>query len=152
MAQASEVLKQFVTLSWNMLEVHCFQDTVLMGLQWLMHSTLVGNCLWLSFYIFTNAICLVFSNVNTVGNRQPLSVEGSNVEKALRAAQQDFKTGKARSVDSSLPQCVKLEVSERLALHSDGDVVIGGFFPLHYVAAQPQNSYNNKPQMTSCSG
>uniref|UniRef100_A0A3P9B0W5 G-protein coupled receptors family 3 profile domain-containing protein n=1 Tax=Maylandia zebra TaxID=106582 RepID=A0A3P9B0W5_9CICH len=34
---------------------------------------------------------------------------------------------------SRLSQCVKLGGSELPALHSDGDVVIGGFFPLHYV-------------------
>ncbi|XP_028275901.1 olfactory receptor CU1 [Parambassis ranga] len=42
--------------------------------------------------------------------------------------------------------------SEALALQSDGDVVIGGFFPLHYVASDPQNSYHSKPQITTCSG
>uniref|UniRef100_A0A3P8PL06 G-protein coupled receptors family 3 profile domain-containing protein n=1 Tax=Astatotilapia calliptera TaxID=8154 RepID=A0A3P8PL06_ASTCA len=46
--------------------------------------------------------------------------------------------------------CVKLGGSELLALHSDGDVVIGGFFPLH-VASNPQYSYNSKPQTTPCS-
>uniref|UniRef100_A0AAX7SHZ3 G-protein coupled receptors family 3 profile domain-containing protein n=1 Tax=Astatotilapia calliptera TaxID=8154 RepID=A0AAX7SHZ3_ASTCA len=39
-----------------------------------------------------------------------------------------------------------------VALHSDGDVVIGGFFPLHYVASKPEYSYNSEPQVTSCSG
>ncbi|KAL3991780.1 ficolin [Sarotherodon galilaeus] len=42
--------------------------------------------------------------------------------------------------------------SEPLALHSEGDIVIGGFFPLHYVAPKPQQSYNNKPQIPPCSG
>ncbi|XP_039987205.1 extracellular calcium-sensing receptor [Xiphias gladius] len=54
--------------------------------------------------------------------------------------------------DSSLPQCVKLGDSESLALQSKGDIVIGGFFPLHYVAAKPQHSYSSKPQLTPCSG
>uniref|UniRef100_A0A3B4G0W9 G-protein coupled receptors family 3 profile domain-containing protein n=1 Tax=Pundamilia nyererei TaxID=303518 RepID=A0A3B4G0W9_9CICH len=55
-----------------------------------------------------------------------------------------------RDVSSNLPQCVKLGGSKLLALHSDGDVVIGGFFPLH-VASNPQYSYNSKPQTTPCS-
>ncbi|XP_031608146.2 extracellular calcium-sensing receptor-like [Oreochromis aureus] len=42
--------------------------------------------------------------------------------------------------------------SEPLALHSEGDIVIGGFFPLHYVAPKPQQSYNNEPQIPPCSG
>uniref|UniRef100_A0A3P9B084 Extracellular calcium-sensing receptor-like n=1 Tax=Maylandia zebra TaxID=106582 RepID=A0A3P9B084_9CICH len=62
-----------------------------------------------------------------------------------------LKIGDVRS-GSSLPQCVKLERSELLALHLDGDVVIGGFFPLHYVASDPQYSYKTKPETTSCSG
>ncbi|XP_030600127.1 extracellular calcium-sensing receptor-like [Archocentrus centrarchus] len=61
-------------------------------------------------------------------------------------------TREVQSVDSSLPQCVKVGSNELLALHSDGDVVIGGFFPLHYAASKPQHSYNSKPQIISCSG
>ncbi|XP_041850953.1 extracellular calcium-sensing receptor-like [Melanotaenia boesemani] len=56
------------------------------------------------------------------------------------------------SVDSSSPQCVKLEDNEPLTLQSDGDVVIGGFFPLHYVVSESHHSYHNKPQTTLCSG
>ncbi|KAI3353700.1 hypothetical protein L3Q82_004942 [Scortum barcoo] len=55
-------------------------------------------------------------------------------------------------VASSPPQCVKLSDSEPLALQSGGDVVIGGFFPLHYMAPKPHHSYNSKPQLTPCSG
>ncbi|KAF7651621.1 hypothetical protein LDENG_00108230 [Lucifuga dentata] len=53
---------------------------------------------------------------------------------------------------SSSPQCVKLGDSEPLALQLDGDVVIGGLFPLHYVAPKPQHAYHSKPQQTPCSG
>ncbi|XP_070685475.1 olfactory receptor CU1 [Pempheris klunzingeri] len=56
------------------------------------------------------------------------------------------------SFASSLPQCMKLADSEPLTLQSGGDVVIGGFFPLHYVAPKPQHSYHSKPQLTPCSG
>ncbi|XP_063348592.1 extracellular calcium-sensing receptor-like [Pelmatolapia mariae] len=45
-----------------------------------------------------------------------------------------------------------MECSEPLALHSEGDIVIGGFFPLHYVAPKPQQSYNSQPQIPPCSG
>ena len=53
-----------------------------------------------------------------------------------------------RCVASILPQCVKLADSEPLALQSGGDVVIGGLFPLHFVAPKPQNSYHSKPQLS----
>uniref|UniRef100_A0A671U604 Olfactory receptor C family, u1 n=1 Tax=Sparus aurata TaxID=8175 RepID=A0A671U604_SPAAU len=56
-----------------------------------------------------------------------------------------------RGFGFSLPQCVKIADSEPLALQSGGDVVIGGLFPLHYVAPMPQHSYQSKPQLTPCS-
>lgn len=55
-------------------------------------------------------------------------------------------------VGSSLPQCIKLADSKPLALQLGGDVVIGGLFPLHYVAPTPQHSYHSKPQLIPCSG
>uniref|UniRef100_A0A7N6BX99 G-protein coupled receptors family 3 profile domain-containing protein n=1 Tax=Anabas testudineus TaxID=64144 RepID=A0A7N6BX99_ANATE len=54
--------------------------------------------------------------------------------------------------NSSSPQCVKLEDGDSLTLQSEGDVVIGGLFPLHYLALRPQHSYSSKPQYTPCSG
>ncbi|KAK1899595.1 Vomeronasal type-2 receptor 1 [Dissostichus eleginoides] len=53
---------------------------------------------------------------------------------------------------ASTGKYVKLVDSEPLALQSGGDVVIGGLFPLHFVAPKPQNSYHSKPQLTPCSG
>lgn len=52
----------------------------------------------------------------------------------------------------SLPLCVKSADTERPALHSGGDVVIGGIFPLHYSASVPQQTYNSKPELINCSG
>ncbi|KAI9538771.1 hypothetical protein NQZ68_012424 [Dissostichus eleginoides] len=46
---------------------------------------------------------------------------------------------------ATLPE---LADSEPLALQSGGDVVIGGLFPLHFVAPKQQNSYHSKPQLT----
>uniref|UniRef100_A0AAQ4PW26 Olfactory receptor C family, u1 n=1 Tax=Gasterosteus aculeatus aculeatus TaxID=481459 RepID=A0AAQ4PW26_GASAC len=40
-------------------------------------------------------------------------------------------------VGSSLSPCLKLSNGEPLALQSGGDVVIGGLFPLHYMASRP---------------
>lgn len=53
---------------------------------------------------------------------------------------------------SASPHCKKLARAEPLALHSGGDIVIGGLFPLHYVAPQLLHSYRNKPQLAPCSG
>uniref|UniRef100_A0A8C6NI52 Olfactory receptor C family, u1 n=1 Tax=Nothobranchius furzeri TaxID=105023 RepID=A0A8C6NI52_NOTFU len=61
-------------------------------------------------------------------------------------------TNKVQSVDSSLLQCVKLKDDTHLALKLDGDVVIGGLFPLHFVAPKSHHSYRNKPKMSACSG
>lgn len=53
---------------------------------------------------------------------------------------------------SASPRCKTLAGAEPLALHSGGDVLIGGLFPLHYVARQPLHSYRSKPQPAPCSG
>lgn len=93
-----------------------------MGLQWIMHCTFFDNCVWLLFCIFT-CLCIVCADVpQTVGERKLLSVEGDAV------TQPGLRIREVRNVSSNLPQCVKLGGSELLALHSDGDVVIGGFF------------------------
>uniref|UniRef100_A0A4W5MSE7 Olfactory receptor C family, u1 n=1 Tax=Hucho hucho TaxID=62062 RepID=A0A4W5MSE7_9TELE len=44
--------------------------------------------------------------------------------------------------------CVTLGDSELPVLQSEGDVVIGGLFPLHYLALEPEHSYRTKPQHT----
>ncbi|KAM4627568.1 olfactory receptor CU1 [Polymixia lowei] len=53
---------------------------------------------------------------------------------------------------SGLFQCASLGNGEPLVLQLEGDVVIGGLFPLHYLAPKPQNSYRSKPQHAPCSG
>lgn len=89
-------------------------------------------CLWLS--------CVFFSLHVSVFSSAVIYTENTAISKSLS------------SVYPILSKCVKQTDSEALALQSDGDVVIGGFFPLHYVAAEPQNSYHSKPQITTCSG
>uniref|UniRef100_A0A3Q3IIX8 G-protein coupled receptors family 3 profile domain-containing protein n=1 Tax=Monopterus albus TaxID=43700 RepID=A0A3Q3IIX8_MONAL len=61
-------------------------------------------------------------------------------------------TEKVSGFNSSLLQCVKLQDSESLALESEGDVVIGGVFPLHYVTPEQQHNFSSKPPLTPCSG
>uniref|UniRef100_A0A8C6KBI4 Olfactory receptor C family, u1 n=1 Tax=Nothobranchius furzeri TaxID=105023 RepID=A0A8C6KBI4_NOTFU len=53
---------------------------------------------------------------------------------------------------SNLQECVKIKDDKPLALQRDGDVVLGGFFRLHFVAPELQRSYHSKPQLTACSG
>lgn len=120
-----------------------------------MHSILFSNCLWLLFYLFLNPVCIMFSDVpQTVVERKPKRMEGDVMrkEEALREPLSGLRKGEVKSEDFSLPECTKLASSKPVALHSDGDVVIGGFFPLHYVASKPEYSYNSKPQVTSCCG
>lgn len=119
-----------------------------------MYSALAGKCL-LMLYLFCNPVYIVFSDVShTVDEGKPLRVEGHSIrkEEVMRETQHSLKIGDVRSSKSSLPDCVKLAGSEPLALHSDGDIVIGGFFTLHYVVPKPQQSYNSKPQILPCSG
>uniref|UniRef100_A0A8C6KF82 Olfactory receptor C family, u1 n=1 Tax=Nothobranchius furzeri TaxID=105023 RepID=A0A8C6KF82_NOTFU len=54
--------------------------------------------------------------------------------------------------DFCLSQCVQLKGFKSLALEQEGDVVIGGLFPLHFLAPELQQSYHSKPQNTACSG
>uniref|UniRef100_A0A672Z401 Olfactory receptor C family, u1 n=1 Tax=Sphaeramia orbicularis TaxID=375764 RepID=A0A672Z401_9TELE len=65
-------------------------------------------------------------------NRLKLGMDGEKT-KAGKLEGLESKGGHAFSV---LP-CVKLVDSEPLALQSEGQVVIGGLFPLHYVASEP---------------
>lgn len=53
---------------------------------------------------------------------------------------------------ADLPRCVKAADTDCPALHSEGDVVIGGIFPLHYSAFEPPQTYTNKPELINCSG
>ncbi|KAJ3591113.1 hypothetical protein NHX12_009060 [Muraenolepis orangiensis] len=49
-------------------------------------------------------------------------------------------------------ECVTLGNSEQLALHSEGDVIIGGLFPMHYLVPDSRSNYHNKPQNLPCNG
>lgn len=120
-----------------------------------MHSIIFGNCLWLLLFVFFNPDCNVFSDdAHPVNEATTLRVEKkvTRKEEAMTEKWQGLSKLEAKSVDSSSLQCIQLQNNELLALHSDGDVVIGGFFPLHFAAYMPQHSYNSKPQITSCSG
>ncbi|XP_038149393.1 extracellular calcium-sensing receptor [Cyprinodon tularosa] len=50
------------------------------------------------------------------------------------------------------PQCVKIGDNKPLALQMNGDVVIGGIFPLHYLVPELQPNYQDKPPITVCNG
>uniref|UniRef100_A0A3P8Y2Q0 G-protein coupled receptors family 3 profile domain-containing protein n=1 Tax=Esox lucius TaxID=8010 RepID=A0A3P8Y2Q0_ESOLU len=47
-------------------------------------------------------------------------------------------TGAGLGLDAG---CVSLDDSQLSVMQSEGDVVIGGLFPLHYLATDPQNTY-----------
>lgn len=90
---------------------------------------------------------------HSVEERKEKSVEGSYVKKeeSVNERLNGLGNEEVRGADSGSPQCTKLQDNELLALELDGDVVIGGFFPLHFVASELQHSYNRKPQVTPCS-
>lgn len=105
-------------------------------------STLAGAFLWLLVWTLFSSLFLVFSDVPTdVTEMRGESLEGGMV--GIRGVS---------VLDTALPQCVKLVDSEFVALQTYGDIVIGGLFPLHYVAPKPLHSYSSKPQLTPCSG
>lgn len=118
--------------------------TVSMG-SWTLNLTLVGASLWLLLWMSLSLLFTVFSDVSQSGKGMNSLAEGALKE-------QETESKKLNGLDSSFPQCVTLVDSDSLALQSDGDVVIGGVFPLHYVAPEPQHSYSTKPQLIPCSG
>lgn len=121
----------------------------------MLQSSLVGALLWL---LLLESFSLLFPVVsNGLGNsteRETLGLErgvvdiNDNTDVKLSGS----RTEGVNSTVSVLPECVKLSETEPLALHSGGGVVIGGLFPLHYVASQPFHSYQSKPQLAPCSG
>ena len=65
----------------------------------------------------------------------------------------DLRTEGVRDVGVSLlSECVILGNSELVALRSEGDVIVGGLFPVHYLVSNSQNTYNSKPQNRPCTG
>lgn len=64
----------------------------------------------------------------------------------------DLQVEEPSAFESASTQCVRVGDNEQLALQMDGDVLIGGFFPLHYLASELQHSYQSKPQVPPCSG
>ncbi|XP_051254215.1 extracellular calcium-sensing receptor-like [Dicentrarchus labrax] len=118
-----------------------------MGSIWTLHSSLVGASPWLLLGALFIFLFPVFSDVRKYAKeRKELRLERGVVKEEETGLGIEGVSG----VASSLPQCAKLTDSEPLALQSGGDVVIGGFFPLHYVAPKPQHSYRSKPQLTPC--
>uniref|UniRef100_A0AAQ6A1T5 Olfactory receptor C family, u1 n=1 Tax=Amphiprion ocellaris TaxID=80972 RepID=A0AAQ6A1T5_AMPOC len=106
-----------------------------MGSVWIKYPTLIGTNYWLLYCVFFRLFSVVFTGIPDAVDD---SVEGGvnkieSVEKTVNC----FGIKEVSAVDPSLSQCVKLCDSEPLALHSEGDVVIGGVFPLHYVASNP---------------
>ncbi|XP_075330720.1 olfactory receptor CU1 [Odontesthes bonariensis] len=97
---------------------------------------------------------MAISAPHSVKEGRVLSVEGNGEKegKAVGDRLDDLGIERVSGVDSSSPQCKKLGDIESLALESEGDVVIGGFFPLHYFTSEPQHSYQSKPRITPCSG
>lgn len=127
--------------------------TVFMGSVWTLHS---GASLRLFIWTLSSLFFFVFSDVAYIVNEnEKVSLEGGMVKDQDTITQRlnglEIQEESRRN-NSSILQCVKLEYSESLVLESEGDIVIGGLFPLHYLALRPHHSYSSKPQYTPCSG
>ncbi|XP_024863493.1 extracellular calcium-sensing receptor-like [Kryptolebias marmoratus] len=115
-----------------------------MGSGWAKQQTLFGPHRLLQFCVLVSFLFNVLSSVGYSVEERNSSIGEEEVDKKEEVIE--------GGVDSNILQCVKLGDDEPLALQMEGDVVIGGFFPLHYVASEPQHIYQSKPQMTPCSG
>lgn len=126
-----------------------------MGSVWTLHSMHVGALSWLLLWALFSLLSSVFSDVlKNAQERKEQSLEGGVVkeENIITGRLSDLGIDGVHVAGSSLHKCVKLADSVPLALQSGGEVVIGGLFPLHYVAPKPQHSYRSTPQFTPCSG
>lgn len=126
-----------------------------MGSKWTLHSVHAGALSWLLFWALFSILSSVFSHdLKSAQERKEQSLEGGVVkeEEILTERVSGLGIERVRVIGSILPKCMKLADSVPLALQSRGDVAIGGLFPLHYVAPEPQHSYRSKPQLTPCSG
>lgn len=120
----------------------------------ILHSTLVWASTWLILWALLNLLFPVFCDVpKRVNESKELSLDRGVLkeEQTITEKQSGLGIEGVSGIAPCLPQCVKLADSEPLALQSEGDVVIGGLFPLHYVAPTIQHSYSSKPQLTPCS-
>lgn len=49
-------------------------------------------------------------------------------------------------------KCWRLSDFNSPVLEREGDIIIGGLFPLHYIAPEPEYTYSELPQYQECSG
>lgn len=137
-----------------MLDNNWLQHTLFL---WVSMDTAFKACwsftLAASLSIFSLLFPVMSDVLKSAKERKELSSENgvAKEEDAFTVRRNGFGVEGVRGFGFSLPQCVKIADSEPLALQSGGDVVIGGLFPLHYVAPMPQHSYQSKPQLTPCS-
>lgn len=117
-------------------------------------SSLVGVLLRLLLLLCFGSIFPVVADVlrNSKDRGKPGSEMCQGVADANERVNEELTDARVSGVVSVSPHCEKLARAEPLALHSGGDVVIGGLFPLHYVASQSMYSYQRKPQLAPCSG
>ena len=124
-----------------------------MELVWLVHPPLVV-LLWQPIWLLPSLHILMISHMFETGvSELSFSTRGLEEEGHVMGPLSDLRTEGVRDVGVSLlSECVILGNSELVALRSEGDVIIGGLFPVHYLVSNSRDTYNSKPQTRPCNG
>lgn len=121
---------------------------------WLVHPPLMVP-LWKPLWLIPSLHVLVISQLFR-SDASALSFGRRAVveeEQRMMEPLSDQRTEGVSGVGASLlSECVILGSSDLPALRSEGDVIIGGLFPVHYLVSNSQNSYHSKPQNLPCNG
>lgn len=111
------------------------------------------KALFLHLWILFSILLIVFSGFcYSIRKRNILNIEKGTEETENTMKENDMQIEEFSVNEFTSPQCVKIGDNKPLALQMNGDVVIGGIFPLHYLVPELQPNYQDKPPITVCNG
>ena len=124
-----------------------------MGPVWPVHPPLVVP-LWQPRWLLLSLHILVISHLfRRSGCELSFGRRAMVEDQKMMGSLSDLKTEGVNGVGVSLlSECVILGNNKLLALCSEGDVNIGGLFPVHYLVPSSRNTYHSKPQNLPCNG